>query len=59
MLSAEENVVYEYNQISNELVEMFRIGGESSSNLENMDDSTETTVISASDALKSLEIVQT
>jgi hypothetical protein len=38
---------------------MFRIGGESSSNLEDMDDSTETTIISASDALKSLEIVQT
>ena len=47
------------NQIINELVEMFRIGGESSSNLEDMDDSTETTIISASDALKSLEIVQT
>lgn len=59
---AEESVVYEVpddNQIINELVEMFRIGGESSSNLEDMDDSTETTIISASDALKSLEIVQT
>jgi len=59
---AEESVVYEVpddNQIINELVEMFRIGGESSSNLEDMDNSTETTIISASDALKSLEIVQT
>jgi len=58
---ADENVIYEVpddNQIIDELIEMFRVGDDSSSDLADMDDSTETAVIGANVALKGLEIVQ-